>query len=277
MKQINEIKEKLPQYDKKFEEIDKKLIELSDNKEVDSVKENMLNLREEFKTIKNSMGDIIERLNNNRIEMDEILNNLKERKESYNLANNMASISPTTRAKKEGDDSAQIEQMQEDLEDLKHFTESKLMEIDIKLESLSNNTPLKVDSKVDSNNNISEENKRPPGERINLKLKTTVPSNLIGIPQLMKKIEEVDKSHLQLDRSFKRLLSSFNINDVLDDIAKLKESKADKSEIPDPDSFNYLLDDIKQKIKTYDVEIKNNCPFEFNRNTPINEKDRRSR
>ena len=54
----------------------------------------------------------------------------------------------------------------------------------------------------------------------------------------MKKIEEVDKSHLQLDRSFKRLLSSFNINDVLDDIAKLKESKADKSEIPDPDSFN---------------------------------------
>ena len=256
MKQINEIKEKLPQYDKKFEEIDKKLIELSDNKEVDSVKENMLNLREEFKTIKNSMGDIVERLNNNRIEMDEILNNLKERKESYNLANNMASISPTTRAKKEGDDSAQIEQMQEDLEDLKHFTESKLMEIDIKLESLSNNTPLKVDSKVDSNNNISEENKRPPGERINLKLKTTVPSNLIGIPQLMKKIEEVDKSHLQLDRSFKRLLSSFNINDVLDDIAKLKESKADKSEIPDPDSFNYLLDDIRQKIKTYDVEIK---------------------
>ena len=256
MKQINEIKEKLPRYDEKFEEIDKKLIELSDNKEVDSVKENMLNLREEFKTIKNSMGDIVERLNNNRIEMDEILNNLKERKESYNLANNMASISPTTRAKKEGDDSAQIEQMQEDLEDLKHFTESKLMEIDIKLESLSNNTPLKVDSKVDSNNNISEENKRPPGERINLKLKTTVPSNLIGIPQLMKKIEEVDKSHLQLDRSFKRLLSSFNINDVLDDIAKLKESKADKSEIPDPDSFNYLLDDIKQKIKTYDVEIK---------------------
>ena len=154
MKQINEIKEKLPRYDEKFEEIDKKLIELSDNKEVDSVKENMLNLREEFKTIKNSMGDIVERLNNNRIEMDEILNNLKERKESYNLANNMASISPTTRAKKEGDDSAQIEQMQEDLEDLKHFTESKLMEIDIKLESLSNNTPLKVDSKVDSNNNF---------------------------------------------------------------------------------------------------------------------------
>ena len=252
LKQINEIKERFPQYDEKFKEVDKKLEELSDTKEVDSVKDNMSKLREELRTIKNSMADIITRLNNNRIELDDIANDLKQRRENFNLASNMASISPGARISRKGEDTAQIEQLQEDLEDLKHFTESKLLEIDIKLESLSNNSPILLNS----NKNIPEGNKKQPGDRINLKLKTTIPSNIIGIPQLMKKIEEVDKNNLLLDRSFKRLLSTFNVNDVLDDIAKLKESKADKSEIPDADSFNYLLDDVRQKIKTYDVEIK---------------------
>ena len=252
LKQINEIKERFPQYDEKFKEVDKKLEELSDTKEVDSVKDNMSKLREELRTIKNSMADIITRLNNNRIELDDIANDLKQRRENFNLASNMASISPGARISRKGEDTAQIEQLQEDLEDLKHFTESKLLEIDIKLESLSNNSPILLNS----NKNIPEGNKKQPGDRINLKLKTTIPSNIIGIPQLMKKIEEVDKKNLLLDRSFKRLLSTFNVNDVLDDIAKLKESKADKSEIPDADSFNYLLDDVRQKIKTYDIEIK---------------------
>ena len=252
LKQINEIKERFPQYDEKFKEVDKKLEELSDTKEVDSVKENMSKLREELRTIKNSMADIITRLNNNRTELDDIVSDLKQRRENFNLASNMASISPGARISRKGEDTAQIEQLQEDLEDLKHFTESKLLEIDIKLESLSNNSPILLNS----NKNIPEGNKKQPGDRINLKLKTTIPSNIIGIPQLMKKIEEVDKKNLLLDRSFKRLLSTFNVNDVLDDIAKLKESKADKSEIPDADSFNYLLDDVRQKIKTYDVEIK---------------------
>ena len=138
MKQINEIKERFPPYDEKFKEVDKKLEELSDTKEVDSVKENMSKLREELRTIKNSMADIITRLNNNR------------------------------------------------MEDLKHFTESKLLEIDIKLESLSNNSPILLNS----NKNIPEGNKKQPGDRINLKLKTNIHSNLIGIPQLMKKIED---------------------------------------------------------------------------------------
>ena len=252
LKQINEIKERFPPYDEKFKEVDKKLEELSDTKEVDSVKENMSKLREELRTIKNSMADIITRLNNNRTELDDIVSDLKQRRENFNLASNMASISPGARISRKGEDTAQIEQLQEDLEDLKHFTESKLLEIDIKLESLSNNSPILLNS----NKNIPEGNKKQPGDRINLKLKTTIPSNIIGIPQLMKKIEEVDKKNLLLDRSFKRLLSTFNVNDVLDDIAKLKESKADKSEIPDADSFNYLLDDVRQKIKTYDVEIK---------------------
>ena len=220
----------------------------------------MSKLADDFKTIKISMGDILNRFNDNRTEIDDILNNLKEKKDNYNFASNMASLSPANRiSRKGGEDSAQIEQMQEELEDLKHYIDSKLMEIDIKLDMLSSNNP----SVANFNKNIHEENKKQPGERTNTKLKTFGPNkmefgsgNLIGIPQLMKKIDEVDKNNRSLDRSFKRLLSSFNVNDILDDIAKLKDSKADKIDIPDSDSFNYLLDDIKAKIKKFDLDIK---------------------
>ena len=74
-----------------------------------------------MKTLKTSMGDLLTRLNENRIEIDEILNNLKEKKDNFNLASNMASIAPIIRSpRKEGEDYAQVDQMQEDLEDLKH-------------------------------------------------------------------------------------------------------------------------------------------------------------
>lgn len=260
MKQVGETKVHLSEHDEKFKEIDKKLIELSDNKEVDTVKEDMSKISDELKTLKISMGEILSRLNDNRTEIDEILNNLKERKDNFNLASNMASLSPAVRtSKRGGEDSAQIEQMQEDLEDLKHYVDSKLMEIDIKLDMLSSgNTNVANFTK-----NIQEETKKSPGERTTTKLKTFVANkieyssgNVVGMPQLMKKIDEVDKNQRALDRSFKRLLTTFNVNDVLDDIAKLKDSKADKADIPDADSFNYLLDDIKVKIKKFDLDIK---------------------
>ena len=223
----------------------------------------MSKLSNELKTIKISMGDILNRLNDNKTEIDEILNNLKENKNNFNLASNMASLSPVIiSSKKGGEDFAQIEQMQEELEDLKHYVDSKLMEIDIKLDMLSSNNP-NIANFNKNKENIQEENKKPPGERTTTKLKTLGPikmelnsGNSIGIPQLMKKMEEVEKNNRNLDRSFKRLLSSFNVNDVLDDIAKLKDSKADKTDIPDSDSFNYLLDDIKVKIKKFDLDIK---------------------
>ena len=263
MKQINDIKNRLSENDEKFKTIDKKLIELSDNKEVDSVKEEMSKLSDELKTIKVSMGDILSRLNDNKTEIEEILNNLKEKKDNFNFAINMASIAPvnrTPRSPRQGaEDAAQMEQMQEELEDLKHYIDSKLTEIDIKFNMLSNNDP----NIANINKNIPEENKKPLGERMLTKLKTFGPNKLefgsgssSGIPQLMKRIEDLDKNHRNLDRSFKRLLSSFNVNDVLEDIAKLKDSKADKTDIPDSDSFNYLLDDVKAKIKKFDVEIK---------------------
>ena len=208
-----------------------------------------------MKTLKTSMGDLLTRLNENRIEIDEILNNLKEKKDNFNLASNMASIAPIIRSpRKEGEDYAQVDQMQEDLEDLKHYVESKLMEINIKIDMLSSNNP----NIADFNKNIPEESLRTKGERTLTKLKTLGPnkielssSGVVGTPHLMKKIEEVDKNNRNLERSFKRLLSSFNVNDVLDDIAKLKDTKADKTDIPDSDSFNYLLDDIKVKIKKF--------------------------
>ena len=263
MKQINDIKNRLSENDEKFKTIDKKLIELSDNKEVDSVKEEMSKLSDELKTIKVSMGDILTRLNDNKTEIEEILNNLKEKKDNFNFAINMASIAPvnrTPRSPRQGaEDAAQMEQMQEELEDLKHYIDSKLTEIDVKFDMLSNNDP----NIANINKNIPEENKKPLGERMLTKLKTFGPNKLefgsgssSGIPQLMKRIEDLDKNHRNLDRSFKRLLSSFNVNDVLEDIAKLKDSKADKTDIPDSDSFNYLLDDVKAKIKKFDVEIK---------------------
>ena len=97
MKQVGETKVHLSEHDEKFKEIDKKLIELSDNKEVDTVKEDMSKISGELKTLKISRGEILSRLNDNRTEIDEILNNLKERKDNFNLASNMASLSPAVR------------------------------------------------------------------------------------------------------------------------------------------------------------------------------------
>ena len=228
---------------------------------MDKVKEDMNNLSDDLKTIKISMGDLVNRINDNKAQIDEILNELKERKNNLNLANNLASISPASKpTRKGGDEFAHLDQMQEDLDDLKHLVDSKLLEIDIKLEMISNNNP----EIANFNKKLPEEKKKSLGERSNAKLKTLGPnkiefgtsSNQIGISQLMKRMDEVDKNNREMERSFKRLLSSFNVNDVLDDIAKLKDSKADKADIPDADSFNYLLDDVKSKMKTHDVEIK---------------------
>ena len=48
---MGETKVHLSEHDEKFKEIDKKLIELSDNKEVDTVKEDMSKISDELKTL----------------------------------------------------------------------------------------------------------------------------------------------------------------------------------------------------------------------------------
>ena len=251
-------------HDNKFGELEKKIKDILSNREIDPVKENISKISEELKVLKVSLGDILNRLNHHKEEIDEINNELKERRENKNLANNMANITPGIRVVRKKDETAQIEQMQEDLDDLKHYVESKLMEIDIKIDLLSSNSPNKdTINNIANNKNISIDDKKSSniGERSNTKLKTYGPNNFeFGsgkvIPHLIRRLDDLDKNHRDLERSFKRLLSSFNLNDLLDDIAKLKETKADRADIPDQDSFNYLLDDIKTKIKKFDLDIK---------------------
>ena len=94
--------------------------------------------------------------------------------------------------------------MQEDLDDLKHLVDSKVLEIDIKLEMISNNNP----EIANFNKKLPEEKKKSFGERSNAKLKTLGPnkiefgtsSNQIGISQLMKRMDEVDKNNREMER-----------------------------------------------------------------------------
>ena len=263
MKDINNT---LDKHDNKFDELEKKVKEILGNREIDTVKEDTSKISEELKVLKSSLGEILNRLNQQKAEIEEIANDIKEQKENDNFNKNMASIGPGVKPVRKRDDTAQIEQMQEDLDDLKHYIESKLMDLDIKIDIISNSLSNPDDIKNLKNKNISSDDTRNINiERMNTKLKTLGPSKfefskssggMIGLPQLIKRIDDIDKNHRDLERSFKRLLSSFNLNDVLDDIAKLKETKANKADIPDQDSFNFLLDDIKTKIKKFEAEIK---------------------
>ena len=67
-------------YDNKFKDYDKKIADLISDKEVESVKANIINISDEIKTVKISMGDIINRLNNNKTEMEEDIKILKDTK-----------------------------------------------------------------------------------------------------------------------------------------------------------------------------------------------------
>ena len=143
------------------------------------------------------------------------------------------------------------------------------MEIEIKLDLLLNSSPNVEDNNSNKNNNDivnnndnnninnNSANDNNIGE-IKKSINTIIqPSKLdiAGMAQLMKKVEDIDRNHWELDRSFKRLLSSFNLNDILEDIAKLKDVKADKCDIPEADSFNHLLDDVNNNNKKLENEI----------------------
>ena len=257
LKQINVIKDVLSKYDNNFQLLDKKINELID-KEIETVKSDMIKISDELKTLKESMGDLLDRLNENKTQIDDILDSLKDKKNNFNKGG----ISSGSRsARKEGDDSGQIEQMQEGIEDLKRYIDNRLLEINIKLEMISSSSNPNIE-KLDNNADL-DYNKKIQNEKALKKLKTFSPNkfelnsgNSAGISQLMKKIEDIDKNNLELKLTFKRFSSSFNANNVLDDIAKLKDAKADKADIPDQDSYNYLLDDIRAKIKKIESDIK---------------------
>ena len=190
------------------------------------------------------------------------------------MASNIASITfPAHKVSSQKFNNEELQRLQEDLEQLKHYAETKIMEIEIKLNLLFNNSS-NLENINDINNNLNTNDNI--SKNINNNIKKEIPINnnedirkslnktetqITGkldfgaMSQLMKKVEEIDRNHWELDRSFKRLLSAFNLNDILEDIAKLKDVKADKCDIPDSDSFNHLFDDINNNHKKLENDI----------------------
>ena len=154
---------------------------------------------------------------------------------------------------------ADLTKIQEDLDELKHNIETKIMEIEIKLDLLLNTSPKQDNNDNNNNNNNDNKNNDNSNEdkdkRNQINIQTPNKMDISGITHLMKKIEEVDNNHRDLDKSFKRFLSSFNLNDILEDLAKLKDVKADKCDIPDTDLYNNLFDEMNKNTKKLDNEI----------------------
>jgi len=129
------------------------------------------------------------------------------------------------------------------------------MEIEVKLDLLLNSFP-----NSETNDNVKDNQSNTIKRPLN-QIQSTNQTHIIGkydlgsLSQLMKKVDEVDKNNKDLDRQFKKFLSSFNLNDILEDIAKLKDVKADKFDIPELDSFNKLFDEIDKKYKKLENDI----------------------
>ena len=175
---------------------------------------------------------------------------MQEKKDHYNLASNIASISLPSHKISQKINNEDLQKLQEDLEELKHYIDTKIMEIEIKLDLLVSSS-----ENIDNKNNENDNNTGDIKKSINIQPNLTSKLDVGVLAQLMKKVEDVDRNNRELDRSFKRFLSSFNLNDILEDISKLKDTKADKCDIPDADSFNHLFDDINNKIKKFESEI----------------------
>ena len=267
-------------------DIVKKIDEIANNDltKKSELKDEIDKLIAELSNLKNKHNDILSQVNENRIQIQNILNNLQEKKNNFNLASNIASITfpahKTTSQKLNNED---LQKLQEDLEELRHYIETKVMEIEIKLDLLFN-TSSNIDNNKDDNKDTSKDfnninnNKKADNNNINddnninndrtninnnfgeikKSFNTIIQPNKLdigGFAKIMKKVEEIDRNHWELDRSFKRLLSTFNLNDILEDIAKLKDVKADKCDIPEIDSFSHIFDDLNNNNKKLESEI----------------------
>lgn len=263
-KRYDELKDKLLTHDKKFEELEKIIDNLLNKLNSDfgfgELKEKINEVIAELETLKLKNNDILNQINENKNQIELILSNLKQNKDNFNLASNMASFGGYSKKRGNSDkiDNADLEHLKEQLEELKRHTENKIMEIEVKLDLLLNATPNieNIDNIKDENNNQSNAIKRPVNQ-----IQSTNQTHILGkydmsgLSQLMKKVDEVDKNNKELERSFKKFLSSFNLNDILEDIAKLKDVKADKFDIPELDSFNKLFDEIDKKNKKIESDI----------------------
>ena len=268
-KRFDELKDKLNAHDKKFEELEKKIDNILNKLNSDfgfgELKEKIDEVIAELETLKLKNNDILNQIAENKNQIEIILSNLKQNKDNFNLASNMASFGGYSKKRGNSDkiDNADLENLKEQLEELKRQTENKIMEIEVKLDLLLNATPnldnndnIKEENNNNNNNNLSNVVKRPVNQ-----IQSTNQTHILGkydisgLSQLMKKVEEVDKNNKELERSFKKFLSSFNLNDILEDIAKLKDVKADKFDIPELDSFNKLFDETDKKNKKLESDI----------------------
>ena len=265
LKRFDELKDKLNAHDKKFEELEKKIDNILNKLNSDfgfgELKEKINEVIAELETLKLKNNDILNQISDNKNQIEIILSNLKQNKDNFNLASNMASLGGYSKKRGNSDkiDNADLEHLKEQLEELKRQTENKIMEIEVKLDLLLNASPnLDNNDKIkeENNNNQSNEIKRPVNQ-----IQSTNQTHILGkydisgLSQLMKKVDEVDKNNKELERSFKKFLSSFNLNDILEDIAKLKDVKADKFDIPELDSFNKLFDESEKKNKKLESDI----------------------
>lgn len=110
-------------------EIQKKIDEITNNRITDmsELKGEIEKLLSELNTLKNKHNDILNQVNENRNQIEIILSNLKEKKDNFNLANNLASISlPGVKSRKI--DNADLVKLHEELDELRNFIETKIME-----------------------------------------------------------------------------------------------------------------------------------------------------
>lgn len=138
------------------------------------------------------------------------------------------------------------------------------MNIEIKLDLLLSTSPQIDNSKINSKDKIETNNYDNNSSNGNVNNNSNndfgntqkfFNLDISGFSHLMKKIEELDNNQRELDRAFKRLLSTFNLNDILEDITKLKDVKADRCDIPELDSLTHLFDDINNNHKKLENEI----------------------
>ena len=241
-----------------MEELEKKIDNIL-NKDfgVGELKEKIKEVIDELETLKLKNNDILSQISDNRNQIELILNTLKQNKDNFNLASNMASFGGYNKKRRNSDkiDNDDLEHLKEQLEELKRHTENKIMEIEVKLDLLLNSFP-----NSDTNDNVKDNQSNTIKRPLN-QIQSTNQTHILGkydlgsLSQLMKKVDEVDKNNKDLDRQFKKFLSSFNLNDILEDIAKLKDVKADKFDIPELDSFNKLFDEIDKKYKKLENDI----------------------
>ena len=136
-----------------------------------------------------------------------------------------------------------LEQTQKNIDDLKSYFDNKILEMNIKIELLLNKENKDIASPKSRKNSTNSNNK---------------PSENYGfLNELFNKLTSLEKSHKELEKRFRDYQSSFNMSDIKDEFAKLKDIKANKFDIPDLTEINKIINDHSSKYKQLLSEVNN--------------------